>query len=71
MHILGDSLSPRAQVSLNGTMLQTEEVSADPKARTDAEFVTELLVTPTTISLASADSITVKIVNPDGQSAEK
>jgi hypothetical protein len=52
-------------------MLQTEEVSADPKARTDAEFVTELLVTPTTISLASADSITVKIVNPDGQSAEK
>ena len=70
VRILGEHLSPRAQVTLNGTLLQTEEVEVGPSMHADAEFVTELLVTPRYIPLAASESIVVKIVNPDGQSAE-
>jgi len=70
LRILGENLSPKAQVTINGTLLQTEEVSAVPAARPDPEFVTELIVTPAIITLTDADTVAVKIVNPDGQSAE-
>lgn len=71
VRILGEHLSPRAQVTLNGRLLQTEEVAVGPSMRADAEFVTELIVTPTQIPLAASESIVIEIVNPDGQSAEK
>ena len=70
IRLLGENLSPRAQVTIDGTLLQTEEVNIVPGTPADAEFVTELLVTPRTVSLTDTDKIDVKIVNPDGQSAE-
>jgi len=73
VRVIGEYLSPRAQVTLNGTLLHTEEVApapTTPPTPADAEFVAELLLTPTSVSLAEADQIDVKIVNPDGQNAE-
>ena len=69
MHIIGENLSPRAQVILNGELLQADQISIDPTVQADAEFVTELIVTPPTIAAAASDVAKVKIINPDGQSA--
>jgi hypothetical protein len=71
IRVLGENLSPRAQVMLNGTLLQTEEVSVGPEAHADAEFVAELVISPTSKDFSAKEKTAVKIVNPDGQSAEK
>jgi hypothetical protein len=71
LRIIGANLSPHAQVRLNGELLLTKEISVGLKAPADAEFVTELIVTPTTIVPVASGAAVVKVINPDGQSAEK
>jgi len=68
-HIIGENLSPRAQVILNGEVLPADAISVGTTAGPDAEFVTELIVTPPTIAASASGVAVVKIVNPDGQSA--
>jgi hypothetical protein len=71
IRIIGNNLSPRAQVMLNGKLLQTAEISAGIPVQADAEFVAELILTPRTIDPEVSGVSAVKVVNPDGQSAEK
>ncbi|MFH1147817.1 MAG: IPT/TIG domain-containing protein [Pseudomonadota bacterium] len=71
IRIIGENLSPRAQVWLNGDLLQTGEISVGPKAQADTQFVTELILKPTTIAPAASGVSVIKVLNPDGQSAEK
>jgi hypothetical protein len=70
IRIIGENLSPRAQVRLNGELLQTGEISVGPTAQADTQFVMELILTPATIAPAVSGVAVVKVVNPDGQSAE-
>jgi len=70
IRIIGENLSPRAQVRLNGEMLQTGEISVGPTAQADTQFVMELILTPAIIAPAASGVAVVKVVNPDGQSAE-
>lgn len=67
--IIGENLSPRAQVLLNGELLPAHAISIGPTARADAEFVTELFVTPPAIAPVASEIAKIKIINPDGQSA--
>lgn len=72
LHIFGENLSRRAQVILNGESLPTVAIAVGPTAPADAEdaeFVPELIVTPTTRSAAAAGIAKVKVINPDGQCA--
>lgn len=69
LHIIGENLSPRAQVILNGQLLPADAISVGPTAQADAEFVTEFIVTPSTMVPAVPGIAVVRIVNPDGQSA--
>ncbi len=71
LRILGENLSPRAQVMVNDKLIQNDEISAGSTAHADAEFVSELIVTTTEGIVESVGETMVKIVNPDGQSAEK
>ena len=70
IHITGENFSPRAQVKINGALLQPGEISTGATAQADAQFVTELILTPTAIAPAASGVAAVKVVNPDGQSAE-
>jgi hypothetical protein len=68
--ILGESLSPRAQVRLNGTFVSADHVTVPATEPQDAEFVKELVVTVPTVNAAPPGVLPVKIINADGQSAE-
>jgi len=70
IRIVGESLSPRAQVSINGELVPSAGVTVPPPQSATSEFVTELLVTPPSIAPPAAQVPAVKVVNPDGQSAE-
>jgi hypothetical protein len=70
IRIVGESLSPRAQVSVNGALVPSDGVTVPPPQSATSEFVTELQVTPPSIAPAAARVPAVKVVNPDGQSAE-
>jgi hypothetical protein len=70
IRIVGESLSPRAQVSINGELVPSNGVTVPPPQSATSEFVTELLATPPSIAPAAARVPAVKVVNPDGQSAE-
>ena len=68
--VIGENLSPRAQVILNGVLLETSQVAPAAIPPAGTEFVTELLITLVTpVSTVPGVSL-VKVVNPDGQSAE-
>jgi hypothetical protein len=68
IRVQGDNLSPRAQAWVNGQLLPADRVA--PAEPTNAEFVTELVLTPEQIVELPPKVAAVKITNPDGQSAE-
>jgi len=70
IRIIGENLSPRAQVRLNGVLLPTDQVGPADEKLVDTEFVSELKVTPLEVKPPVAGVAPVKIMNPDGQSAE-
>jgi hypothetical protein len=45
-------------------------VNVGPTAQADTQFVTELILNPMTIAPMASGVAVVKVVNPDGQSAE-
>jgi hypothetical protein len=67
IRIVGEHLSPKAQVWLNGWALSAGMVSATPP---DVEFANELVLTPDRIASPGPGVPTIKVTNPDGQSAE-
>ena len=71
IRIIGESLSPRAHVRLNGQPLLPGEISVGPTERPDDEFVRELILTPAIITGSTPGIAAIKVINPDGQSAEK
>lgn len=70
VRILGENLSPRGQVRLNGTVVSADQVKVPATEPQDAEFVKELVVTVPSVGAAPAGVRPVKIINADGQSAE-
>jgi hypothetical protein len=68
IRIIGDQLSPQAQVLVYGSLVPASAVKPAPGEPED-EFVHELIVTPTTIDPVKG-AAPVKLINPDGQSAE-
>jgi hypothetical protein len=70
IRIVGENLSSRAQVWINGVLIPASEVTIPPPQSAAAEFVTELLVRPRKIAQAAERVPSVKVGNLDGQSAE-
>lgn len=72
IRVIGEHLSPRAQVRLYGELLPSEQVKPVPQQPQDAQFVTELVLTltPKTVKPDVSGVVRVKVTNPDGQSAE-
>jgi len=83
IRIVGANLSPRAQVSINGAVIPSSDLTVPASQSAAAEFVSELEVTPTAAAKAVAASpaptaragarrgvSSVRVVNPDGQAAE-
>ncbi len=71
IRIMGAGLSPRADVRLNGQRVLPGEIFIAPTAQPGDEFVRELILNPTVIAPVAPGVAAIKIVNPDGQSAEK
>ena len=92
IRIVGENLSPRAQVLVNGELIPAAGVTVGPSQSSAAEFVTELVVTPAATAAALNAAVArapavaptagtptppavatpaVKVINPDGQSAEQ
>ena len=69
IRIVGENLSPRAQVKLNAAE-PSDRINPAPGQAKDAEFVTELRVTPGNELLGTVKVTHVRIKNPDGQVAE-
>jgi hypothetical protein len=70
IRIVGEKLSPRAQVRLNGMMLPIAQVATASPQLAATEFVGELVVTVQSVAAPIAGVPAVKVTNPDGQSAE-
>lgn len=70
IRIMGEHLSGKAKVTLNGVSLQEGEIALGANEPKDAEFVGELLLTPQKVVPALPGVPAVKVVNRDGQSAE-
>jgi hypothetical protein len=68
IRVAGEHLSPRAQVWLNGVLLPAARVA--PAYPSEQEFVPELVLTPESIVSAGPGVPSLKLANPDGQSAE-
>ena len=74
IRIVGENLSPRAQVRVNGELIPAGGVTVGPSQSSAAEVVTELVVTPAATAAALNAAVAtpaVKVINPDGQSAEQ
>ncbi len=69
IRILGENLSPDAQVMLYGKLLPSDEVNPLPQQPKDVEFVKELVLTPKEVSSVPG-AVAVKIINRDKQIAE-
>ena len=67
--IIGENLSPRAQLLFNGVQVTTRFVPGAGQPAS-AEFVSELLVIPVEPGFALKPGTQVQISNPDGQCAE-
>jgi hypothetical protein len=61
---MGENLSPRAQILLNGT---PSPANPDPCQAAGTEFLSELIVTP---GSEKTEIALLKVRNPDGQIAE-
>lgn len=70
IRIVGESLSPRAQVRVNGVLVPPAQVTPGASQSADTEFVTELVAAPTALQSPGPGVAPVKVINPDGQSAE-
>jgi hypothetical protein len=70
IRIVGENLSPNAQVRLNGVLLATDQVERGAQQSKTEEFVSELVLMPKKVESAPAGVMPIKITNPDGQSAE-
>jgi hypothetical protein len=72
IRIIGENLSPKARVKLNNAFLEADQVTVPEKLK-DLEFVSELIVKPAFEQVKSAASgvAFLKVINPDGQCAEK
>jgi len=72
IRIIGEKLSPKARVMLNNVPLKADQVTVPEKSK-DAEFVSELIVKPTfdQVNQAVSGVAFLKVINPDGQCAEK
>jgi hypothetical protein len=71
IRIVGENLSPRAEVRLNGVLLPPDQVVPDPNPPPESkEFVSTLIVTPKKAESAVHGVALMKVTNPDGQSAE-
>ncbi len=73
IRIIGENLSPKAKVKLNNLLLEPDQVTPVPEKSKDAEFVSELIIKPTSEQVKPSVSgvAFLKIINPDGQCAEK
>jgi hypothetical protein len=71
IRVVGENLSQRAQVKINGTLLPTDSVNRAPQEPEGAEFVRELILTPQALKASVKGVVAVTVSNPDGQSAEK
>ncbi len=67
--IVGENLSPRAQLLFNGVLLAAK-VTPTTGQPAGTEFVSELFVTSTESGFALTTGSVVQINNPDGQGAE-
>jgi hypothetical protein len=70
IRIIGEHLSPQAQMRLYGELPPSEQVKPAPQELQDAEFVSALILTPKTVKGNVPGVVRVKLTNPDGQSAE-
>ncbi len=70
IRIVGENLSARAQVRLNGVLLPANQVAPAPEQPAGAEFVRELIVSPQTVAQATPGVASVKVTNPDEQNAD-
>ena len=70
IRILGEHLSPRAEVWLNGALLTADEVKPKEGFPPNAEFVSELVVRPQKVEKPTEGMAPVKVINPDRQAAE-
>ena len=71
IRVVGESLSPLAQVRLNGMLLSPGEVlRTAPPSQDPSELVSELVLQPLTVARSTRGVRTLKIINPDGQIAE-
>jgi hypothetical protein len=57
-------------VRVNGAPLAAHRVGVPAEQRADAEFVSELVLTPERIIAPGPGVAPIKITNPDGQTAE-
>jgi hypothetical protein len=69
LRILGENLSPRAQVFVNDERVASSDIRPATQV-TEGEFATELVVTALSASAAAAAKHSVRVLNPDGQSAQ-
>jgi hypothetical protein len=70
IRVVGEHLSPKAIVRVNGELLPATKVGVPAPQPADAEFVTELVLTPDRIISPGPGVAAVKVTNPDGQAAE-
>jgi hypothetical protein len=69
--VVGANLSPKAQVWVNGVQIPADAITVPPEQSAAAEFVTKLAVsTAAAAAVRPAGVPSLKVVNPDGQSAE-
>ena len=70
--VVGTNLSPKAQVWVNGVQIPADAITVRPEQSAAAEFVTKLAVSTAAAAAAvrPAGVPSLKVVNPDGQSAE-
>ncbi|MBI5576465.1 MAG: hypothetical protein HY896_08910 [Deltaproteobacteria bacterium] len=70
IRIIGENLSPRAEVRIYGHPLPADRVKPAERPPEGKEFVSELIVIPKEAERQVAGAAVIRVINPDGQSAE-
>jgi hypothetical protein len=68
--VIGENLSPKAQVRLNGALLEQSEVTTATPQEANEEFVKLLILSPKTIAAPQDRVASIAVANPDKQAAE-
>ncbi len=71
IRVVGENLSRRAQVKINGTLLPSDRINSAAHEPEGSEFVRELVLTPDTVPPLLPGVAPLAVINPDGQSAER